>query len=121
MVTEYLLQKDFSEDIQIYTYEGKEGCFDSKHFPINKLRNIAIQYVQTTHYVVLDMDIIISSKPCLSKYYIENPQAALMRVPSLLWQDYHSVAILPIFFLTSKAVDKEMCKTLKNCTEVYFV
>lgn len=61
-VTQFLLAKDFSEQVQIYTYEGKEGCFDNEHFPINKLRNMAIQYVQTTHYIVLDMDVSLSSE-----------------------------------------------------------
>lgn len=62
VVSQFLLAKDFPEQVQIYTYEGKEGCFDNKHFPINKLRNMAIQYVQTTHYIVLDMDVSLSGE-----------------------------------------------------------
>ena len=30
-------------------------------FPINQLRNIGIQHVQTSHYAVIDMDLWLSS------------------------------------------------------------
>lgn len=62
IVTKFLLSKHFSEDVQIFTFEGKSSCFSMKHFPINKLRNLAIDFVTTTHYIVLDMDVHLSSK-----------------------------------------------------------
>lgn len=62
IVTKFLLSKHFSKDVQIFTFEGKSSCFSMKHFPINKLRNLAIDFVTTTHYIVLDMDVHLSSK-----------------------------------------------------------
>ena len=33
----------------------------SDHFPINILRNIAIRNIETTHFLILDSDLLISS------------------------------------------------------------
>ena len=33
----------------------------SKHFPINKLRNLAIRNIETSHFLILDSDLMISS------------------------------------------------------------
>ena len=33
---------------------------DSSSFPINKLRNLGIRNIQTTHFMMLDMDLVLS-------------------------------------------------------------
>ena len=36
--------------------DGKMKCIDEKIYPINRLRNIAIRNVVSSHFVVFDMD-----------------------------------------------------------------
>lgn len=91
-----------------------------KHFPINKLRNLAIDFVTTTHYIVLDMDVHLSSMMrLLIPHSIDNVYESLMNVPSFQWNDYHTVVIVPLFFFTSEGVNVADCNNLKNCTKWY--
>ena len=41
--------------------DGKMQCIDEKIYPINRLRNIAIRNVVSSHFVVFDMDMWPSS------------------------------------------------------------
>lgn len=48
--------KDGSKDC-VYSLKGDElVCVPQKIYPINRLRNIAITNVKTSHFIVLDMD-----------------------------------------------------------------
>lgn len=48
--------KDRSKDCVHSLVEGKMMCVLQKVYPINRLRNIAISNVKTTHFIVFDMD-----------------------------------------------------------------
>lgn len=47
--------------IRFVTYICKEGSFFSTNYPINILRNLGIFNVKTSHFIVLDMDMWMSS------------------------------------------------------------
>lgn len=60
VVNEFLSTAQFPANAQVYIFKPREDCFDAKHLPINLMRNLAIHYVQTSHYVVLDTDLRFS-------------------------------------------------------------
>lgn len=60
VVNAFLSTAQFPVNAQVYLFKPREDCFDAKNLPINLMRNLAIQYVQTSHYVVFDMDLRFS-------------------------------------------------------------
>ena len=47
--------------IRLLTYVAAKGSFFYSNYPINILRNLGIHNVHTTHMIVLDMDMWMSS------------------------------------------------------------
>lgn len=61
-VIRYLNQHHFPSRVTILLYlVDKEHPFYSV-FPINELRNLAIRNIRTTHFLILDMDLRVTSK-----------------------------------------------------------
>ena len=47
--------------IRIVTYVAEKDSFFYSNYPINILRNLGIRHVQTSHFILLDMDMWMSS------------------------------------------------------------
>ena len=60
MLSLFLQIHSFPDTVQIYVSFSDPFCYSATHFPINRLRNYAIQHVRTSHFVVLDMDLHFS-------------------------------------------------------------
>ena len=56
-LNDWLATTYLPDRVTIITYRLKFKGY----FPINKLRNLGIQHIQTTHYMVLDIDLMVSS------------------------------------------------------------
>ena len=74
-------------------------------YPVNKLRNIAIVNVVTTHFLVLDMDM----------WPVSTTYTDLITLPRNILQNEHLALILPAFSLKKKAVKK--CRSFQECVE----
>lgn len=53
----YLSARTYEPRVSIVLYLVRNGTKEASVFPINKLRNIGIRNMRTTHYVVFDFDI----------------------------------------------------------------
>lgn len=116
VVNEFLFSYSFGENVQVYLFQPREDCFNAKHLPINLMRNLAIRHVQTTHYVVFDMDVRLSRPPPTPSLSIAQLYATLQRVPPSVWKNRYSVVLIPVFFLDKDVVRVEDCASFKNCT-----
>lgn len=87
-MNQYLLQKKYPQRLHLVFHVVSS----EEHFPINKLRNIGISHVSTSHYVVIDMDLWPS----------RNLYTELFRVPPSILMDQYAAVILPVFFLNRK-------------------
>ena len=47
--------------IRIVTYVAEKDSFFYSNYPINILRNLGIRHVRTSHFILLDMDMWMSS------------------------------------------------------------
>lgn len=74
--------------VTLLAYISQPDSFFSHNFPINILRNIAIRNTVTSHFLLLDMDILISA----NAYY------NLLDLPRNILRNSRSAVILPIFF-----------------------
>lgn len=72
-------------------------------FPVNMLRNLAIRNIETTHYQILDMDLMPTT----------NTYSEMMKLPVSL-RSGHNAVILPVFFYDRKAM-LARCKDISSC------
>ncbi|CBK23359.2 uncharacterized protein [Blastocystis hominis] len=74
-------------------------------FPINRLRNLAIRNIRTTHFLILDMDLRLSL----------NTYKEVMSLPQFLYQSNRSAVILPVFFYIGKQILAH-CSSTESCS-----
>lgn len=65
---EYIKSHDLPNRFVLILYLVNQDNRYYNHFPMNLLRNIGISNVMTTHYIVMDIDLHISSN-CYSDYH----------------------------------------------------
>lgn len=81
---------------------------ESAPFPINLLRNLCIRQIITSHYVVLDADMMPS----------DNLYSSLLAIPSdLLNKDSYTFVIPPIFLHPGLVLSS--CSSFQTCSEKY--
>ena len=105
MLSRFLQSHSFPDTVQIYISVSEPFCYSATHFPINRLRNFAIEHVRTSHFVVLDMDL----------HFSDAIYANLQRADPSLWALERSVVVLPVLFLTEKAVNTAACRETEAC------
>ena len=76
----------------------------SSSFPINVLRNLGIRNVETSHFIVLDMDLMLG----------RNVHDELEKLPGWLKESNNSAVIIPLFFLSRKRI-LPYCSFLEDC------
>ena len=86
----------------------------SKAFYVNSLRNVAIQAIRTTHFVVLDMDMWPMSAFCFLCSFLGNLFDELMHLPQPILESNSSAVIVPASFLRQAPILKN-CTTLLEC------
>ena len=79
-------------------------AMNSSDFPINRLRKLGIRNIQTSHFMVLDMDLMLS----------RNLHHELERLPAWLKKSQRSAIILPLFFF-DRARILHYCSQLEDC------
>lgn len=87
-----------------------------KYFPINELRNLAIRNIETSHFVVLDSDLMVSGCS-VNEFSLDNSYDELMMIPESIHSRTDSAVILPVFFYNEKLMLKH-CNTIENCTQL---
>ena len=89
------------------TSRGTIDCVRSKIYPLNRLRNISIKRVQTTHFIVLDMD----TWPSLSTY------DEILKLPKDYLRNENFITILPVFSFDPSYVDGSRLRSLEKSVE----
>ena len=93
----------------------------SSVFPINRLRNLAIRNIRTTHFLILDMDLRLSR---ISKNFafehIVNTYQEVLSLPQFIYQSNRSAVILPVFFYNGKQILNH-CSTTESCAYLYWL
>ena len=94
--------------------ETEMKCVQQVVYPINRLRNLAINNILTTHFLLFDMDMwpnSIVQSDCL----VESTYQTLLNLPDSYLQNPYFVTIIPAFSLTSKLLKHHKCNGFKEC------
>ena len=86
-------------------------------FPVNKLRNIAIVNVVTTHFLVLDMDMWPSRAGARTASRLDNLYQELARLPLTMLDSTRAAVIVPAFFLKREEILSK-CSSVLSCAEL---
>ena len=86
----------------------------SNLFPINRLRNLAIYNLRTTHFLMLDMDVRVSRTVWMGGLWVVNTYDELMTLPSFVYKGDHNAVILPLFFHSVHNI-LQFCNTPETC------
>ena len=100
--------------------DGKMQCIDEKIYPINRLRNIAIRNVVSSHFVVFDMDMWPARCVEWWTWWIANTYTTLSSLPPSYYLNPYNVMIIPAFSLSKSVLDPTQCDTLQSCVESLF-
>ena len=79
--------------MRVWLLETTSGI-DSNHFPVNKLRNLAIENVKTSHYIVLEPSVFLP----------HDIYQQLLKIPLYLTQKEDAAFLFPVFRFTMKNV-----------------
>lgn len=100
---------------------NKLKCIHTSIFPINRLRNIAITNVVTTHFVVLDMDMWPACRPLLGLSPVDDTYDTLVSLPSSYLQNDYFVTIIPAFSFYDSFLKQFPCDDFERCVERCFL
>lgn len=107
LLTLYVVVTPSEDCIFKKTPIGTIDCVRSKIYPLNRLRNISIKRVQTTHFIVLDMD----TWPSVSTY------DEIMKLPKEYLRNENFVTVLPVFSFDSNYFDGTRLSSLEKSVE----
>ena len=98
-----------SDRIFIAVYLSSTNSFFSSNYPINILRNIGIRNVETSHYLLLDADMMLCEKS-----YEE-----LLALPESLYRENRTAIIVPAIFsrtvnVTGNTLESQLQSSLQN-------
>ena len=103
LIDQYMQNSFFPQSIQIIPYFSKIPT----EYPYNKLRNLALKEVTTSHFWVMDMDMWPSS----------NLYTTLLNLKSRFLSDDKLAIIVPSFEYKENMSD---CTDLEECVKRYF-
>ena len=100
------IRHSFSSNIPYVTRKGKRVYYVNGIYPTNTLRNIGIESILTSHYLLLNIDTI----PSINTYdsILENAR---------LLENHKNVLLLPVFYSSRRV--SQMAKVMKNYEELY--
>ena len=103
-ISEYIRNTYLPSRLTIIMYLMGPKNPSAKQFPVNLLRNLAIRNVETSHYLIMDMDL----------WPTRNAYHELIHLPSSILQANKAAVILPAFFYNKRLVLPK-CSSFKHC------
>ena len=107
-----------SDKYRIILYIPQEGRDPPGVYPINKLRNIAIVNIITSHFLVMDMDMWPACMIDWMIWLLATLYDELLQLPQPLLKSSNSSVIVPAFFVNPDYV-LPYCKDILSCAKVY--
>ena len=85
-------------------------------YPVNKLRNMAIAQVETTHFYLSDMDVWPSRTAFPFPSPVASTYRAIIKLPKSALEDDHLAIIVPAY-----QIYMGKCSSFENCTRMYIL
>ncbi|KAK8832486.1 hypothetical protein WA577_002959 [Blastocystis sp. JDR] len=95
------IQKTITEsNTPYYSYpDGKKQYFPNGMYPVNIMRDLSIESITTTHYMLTDVDVFLS----------KSIQSTIDSYSDIL-QDHHNLVVLPLFEYRNSSVIQKCFK-----------
>ena len=110
----YIVNREENSDCVNRYRRGSIVCRKESVYPLNRLRNIAITHIKTTHFIVFDMDMWPASIPS-KDFSIGHLYRTLHNLPESYLNSPYAVTIIPAFSLPSSILRSKDCVDLPSC------
>ena len=117
----YIVDVSSRRDCVYHRAGRKLKCVPEKIYPLNRLRNLAIANVLTSHFVVFDMDMWPARRPFLPHSPLGNAYQTLITLPKTYLANPYNVMIVPAFSMPPNYFYSRKCTTLQSCIELCFL
>ena len=115
------ITKNIGKNIPRCSFIAMNGTslFYNRCFVINELRNLAIESIQTTHFMLIDSDGVISSKNSNFYSFFRNhaSKSSCFYSSFIRWKEYTSVSTVSTFTINSTT----MCYWRKLFSCVFYI
>ena len=96
----------------VYSYGSENMYF--RDFPVNLLRNVGIRQVETSHFLLLDMDMWVNGRCEWVEWLEEDMYDEIQRIPANLMNDENNLFIIPTVFMSKYTLLKR-CSGFDDC------
>ena len=104
----------------VYGFEKKKlVCRESRIYPRNLLRNLAVDNTLTSHFLLIDEDVWPACVRIISPSLLDTAYTALTSLPQAYLANPFNAMILPTFALSNSVLSPSMCTTLRSCVDSY--
>lgn len=117
-LTLYIVDVTSKPDCVIVRNSTYGGCFSRTVYPINRLRNIAIAEVTTSHFVLFDMDVWPSCDSSALSSCVADTYSILLHLPKRYYTNPYNVMIIPAFSLSPAVQQTHKCKSFTDCVSL---
>ena len=114
----YIYDYPNQRDCVYHRVNGKMECIYKTIYPINRLRNIAIENSLTSHFVVFDMDMWPARSTLLLLSQLGFTYQTLLNLPPSYLSNPYFVTIVPAFSLSKGVLETSKCSDLKSCVNM---
>ena len=114
----YIVDVTSKPDCVIVRNSTYGGCFPRTVYPINRLRNLAIADVTTSHFVLFDMDVWPSCHSTVPSSHVADTYSILLRLPKCYYTNPYNVMIIPAFSLSPAVQQTHKCKSFSECVSL---
>ena len=107
-LVKFIESKHYPSRFHIILYIVEDTEWNKAIYPMNVMRNVAIEKVKTTHFLVLDMD----------EWIVESLESEIAKLPSNLMKAEDVAIVVPLVIMNALMVTPRCC-SLESCVEMY--
>lgn len=104
---QFIQSKHYPSRFHIILHIVEDTEWNASTYPMNVLRNEAIQRVKTTHYLVLDMD----------EWIIDSLESEIALIPSNIMEAENVAIVIPLVMLNVNRITPHCC-SLEECVKL---
>ena len=104
---QFIESKHYPSRFHIILYIVEDTEWNASIYPMNAMRNIAIEKVKTTHYLVLDMD----------EWFIDSLESEIATLPSSIMEAEDVAIVVPLVIMNTLVLTPRCC-SLDSCVQM---
>ena len=106
-LVEFIQSKHYPSRFHIILYIVEDTEWNASTYPMNAMRNVAIEKVKTTHFLVLDMD----------EWFVDSLETEIASLPSSIMEAEDVAIVVPLVIMNVLIITPRCC-SLEECVQM---